>query len=157
MAALIDRHSTHDAESRSARPLTLRIETIRRVPLFADFDLACAAARVFGAEPLDLGVRCRAWVLLPCEVELLLEGACEAELPALVRRLKRASAAAVNRERAVSATVWSRGFDLWLLPGTHEIEYRARELIERPLRAGLVARLGDYPFWNAREIWPVGD
>ena len=44
-----------------------------------------------------------------------------------------------------------QGYHEHALRDEQQLLVTARYLVANPLRAGLVTRLGDYPFWNA--IW----
>ncbi|MFO1311380.1 MAG: hypothetical protein U1F41_04875 [Burkholderiales bacterium] len=44
--------------------------------------------------------------------------------------------------------LWQRGFHDHALRREEDIVDVARYVVANPLRAGLVGRIGDYPFWN---------
>ena len=52
---------------------------------------------------------------------------------------------------AGSGRVWAAGYHDRALRAEVDIPHVARYLVLNPVRAGLVARVGDYPFWDA--VW----
>ena len=53
--------------------------------------------------------------------------------------------------RAIEGTgrLWSPGYFDRALRSDDDLRMAARYVVANPLRAGLVARLGDYPFWDS--------
>ena len=51
----------------------------------------------------------------------------------------------------LGARLWQTGFHDHALRREEDLAATARYLIANPLRAGLVQRVGDYPFWDA--VW----
>ena len=49
------------------------------------------------------------------------------------------------------AKVWQKGFHDHAIRRDEDIKAVARYIIANPLRAGMVDRIGDYPFWDA--VW----
>lgn len=47
--------------------------------------------------------------------------------------------------------VWQRGFHDRALRQEEDLIATARYVVANPLRAGLVDRIGDYPWWDA--VW----
>lgn len=92
-----------------------------------------------------------AWVLMPDHTHWLLQLGERDSLRRVVNRLKSASARYVNRVRATSGGVWAKTFHDHGLRREEDLQAVARYIIANPLRAGLVRRIGDYPFWNA--VW----
>ena len=73
------------------------------------------------------------------------------DLSMLVRRIKGVSARAVNDLRDVERGIWASGFHDHAIRVSEDLPGIARYLVFNPKRAGLVARIGDYSFWDA--IW----
>lgn len=125
--------------------------TVDRIRVFSHFDAACAAARCFEAPHLLGDSRMLAWVLMPDHAHWLVQLGPEDNLGRLVNRLKSASAREANRELKRSGTLWARAFYDRALHSESDVRTVVRYIVANPLRAGLVARIGDYPFWNT--IW----
>lgn len=118
-----------------------------RTPLFYDWSLAHQACAKFEDPPLLKDATMLAWVLMPDHAHWLIQLGSHLDLSNLVLRIKSASARAIVSENPV----WDRGFHDSALRKEEDIKGAARYLVANPLRAGLVDRIGDYPFWNA--VW----
>ncbi|WP_115512317.1 MULTISPECIES: REP-associated tyrosine transposase [Xanthomonas] len=128
----------------------LTTTTWQRRAVFADFLLAAAACRAFtAATPPD--ARLLAWVLMPDHVHWLVQLGSATSLADTVARMKACAARAVNDQRQHRSPIWSRSYHDHALRKDDDLHAVARYLVANPLRAGLVTRLGDYPFWDA--IW----
>jgi REP element-mobilizing transposase RayT len=151
-----DGHSGHAALRRGRVSLPAQIynvttTTAGRAPLFRDFAAACAAARCFEDQRLLGDARMLAWVLMPDHVHWLLQLGERDALPTVVARLKSASARLANRAMSRSGAVWAKAYHDRALRREEDLVTTARYIVANPLRAGLVRRIGDYPFWNA--VW----
>ncbi len=73
------------------------------------------------------------------------------ELSILVNRLKGATARAINASLGVRGHVWSKGFHDRALRTEGSLVDAARYIVRNPVRAGLAANVGQYPFWDA--VW----
>jgi putative transposase len=124
--------------------------THERRRVFSVFDAACAAARCLG-EPLP-EFKVLAWVLMPDHAHCLVQLQSGGSLDATVRSLKGRSAREVNRALSRSGKLWARAYHDRALREEDDLRAVARYIIGNPLRAGLVGRLGDYPFWDAAWI-----
>lgn len=125
--------------------------TAERHRLFADFSAGCAAARCFEDARLLGDARMLAWVLMPDHVHWILQLGERDELSVVASRLKSASARHANRALGRSGGVWAKAFYDHALRNEDDFQDVARYVVANPLRAGLVTRLGDYPFWDA--VW----
>jgi REP element-mobilizing transposase RayT len=92
-----------------------------------------------------------AWVLMPDHWHGLLVPADVETLSALVRRLKANTARQVRLGAPAIETVWARGFHDHALRRDETLVDVARYIVRNPVRAGLVSRVGEYPFWDA--VW----
>ena len=150
------RTNGHAALRRGRMQLTgqiyhLTITTHMRNPVFRDFDGACAASRAFENQAFLGDAMMLAWVLMPDHAHWLLQlGECDS-LSAVVSRLKSASSRCVNLAMGTQGPVWSRAFHDHAIRNDEGVVSAARYIVANPLRAGLVERLGNYPFWNS--IW----
>lgn len=124
------------------------VATMQRKPVFSDFDLACAAARTFTDRAVLGDASLLSWVLMPDHAHWLLQLGGDA-LPALVNRLKSASARQVNRARGKTGPVWARAYHDHAVRREEDVRTLAAYIIANPIRAGLVDRAGAYPLWDA--------
>lgn len=129
----------------------LSFTTLERRPFFADVLAASAAARCFHAAEGGAGAVLLAWVLMPDHAHCLLQLGSVLPLDEEVRRLKGASARAVNRVLGRRGAIWSSAYHDRALRAEDDVRAVARYIVANPLRAGLAARCGDYPYWNA--VW----
>jgi REP element-mobilizing transposase RayT len=92
-----------------------------------------------------------AWVLMSDHVHWLIQLGELDKLETVVNRLKSASAREANSKSGRTGGLWQRAFYDHALRMEEDAVSTARYIIGNPIRAGLVSRVGDYPFWNA--IW----
>ena len=129
----------------------LTTTTVERQALFADFHLACTAARAFNDPRLLDDARLLAWVLMPDHVHWLIALGERFSLDELVLRLKSASARRVNAIRNTKGAVWAPAYHDHGLRAEEDVQAVARYIVANPVRAGVVKRARDYPFWDA--VW----
>ena len=125
--------------------------TRNRIQIFTS--LACARAVVQAMHAMDEMGQCEtlAWVLMPDHLHWLFV-LQNARLPDLVGQMKQAAASKINRlYDQLGPPVWQPGFHDRLLRQEEDIVDIARYIVANPLRAGLVVRVGDYPYWDA--VW----
>jgi len=121
----------------------------RRQPLFADWRCAQAAAAQV-ASPAnwpDADLLC--WVLMPDHWHGLVRLRDGGLLGKAMRQAKGAMARASNLARGRGGLVWEPGYHDRALRRNLDVLPAARYVITNPLRAGLVRRVGDYPYWDA--------
>ena len=128
----------------------LTTATSDRHSVFSDFALGRLVVAELNSAQLDGWVQSLAWVLMPDHFHWLIELG-DSSLDELMRRVKTNSARAVNRRRSSSGPLWQAGYHDRALRQEEDVQAVARYVAANPLRAGLVARLGDYPLWDA--IW----
>ncbi len=92
-----------------------------------------------------------AWVLMPDHAHWLIQLGEKRSLSTIVGRIKAASARMANRVLKRQGPLWDRAFYDHALRADEDLRQAARYVIANPIRAGLVKRAGDYPFWNA--VW----
>jgi putative transposase len=117
--------------------------------LFRGFDRPAAAARALHAAAPVRGARLIAWVLMPDHCHLLVEVGQGEPLSRWVGRVKAAMAKAMHLDQPELGPIWERSFHDHALRAEENIRDAALYVVMNPVRAGLVARAGDYPFWNA--------
>jgi REP element-mobilizing transposase RayT len=122
-----------------------------RIRYFEDVDAARAAARCFEDAALLRDARMLAWVLMPDHAHLLVQLGLAGGLDGLVNRIKSASARQANRTLGRGGRLWAPAFHDHALRAEEDLQHVARYVVANPLRAGLVERVGDYPYRNA--IW----
>ncbi|MGV8941941.1 MAG: REP-associated tyrosine transposase [Lysobacter sp.] len=134
-----------------ARPVYLvTFTTAERRRHFADWDVAAPACRAM-ASPLQWQrSRLLAWVLMPDHWHGLVALGEFDELSACVGRLKGRSSRLLREADPAAGAVWASAFYDHAIGDERAMIQAARYLVMNPVRAGLVRRVGDYPFWDAR-------
>jgi putative transposase len=124
--------------------------TRERRPLFTG--AACARVVIGQMRRLheDHVVSSLAWVLMPDHLHWLFALTDAGELSSVIKRLKGRSAIAL-RPFIGPGPVWQRGFHDHALRSEEDVQAVARYIVANPVRAGLVSRIGDYPWWDA--VW----
>ena len=125
--------------------------TLDRQPFFADFTAAQAAAQTFEDIAVLADAKLLALVLMPDHFHGLVQLGEITDLYNIMNRLKSASARRVNRVIGREGALWAKAYHDHALRQEEDVLGTARYIVANPIRAGLVARVGDYPFWNA--IW----
>ncbi|MCY1536512.1 Transposase IS200 like protein [compost metagenome] len=136
--------------SEPGRIYLLTAVTHERTPVFTHWDWACVLAREIQAMQDPASLETLAWVLMPDHLHWLVQ-LQSGTLGEHVQRLKSRSAIGVNALRKSSGRLWQKGFHDHALRREEDVKAVARYVVANPLRAGLVEKLADYPFWDA--IW----
>ena len=124
--------------------------TRARYPHFREFRLAAIVARELLHLHRTGQVDSLAWVLMPDHLHWLF-ATRSIELSDIVRIFKGRTGHRVNRACRGRGPLWQRSFYDHAVRAEEDLCEIARYIVANPLRAGIVRRLGDYPFWNA--IW----
>ena len=125
--------------------------TYRRQCLFSGFDASCLASRTLANASNWPHARLLAWVLMPDHWHGLIELQGNESLARCISRAKSAATRQWNRERSAAGSLWAPGFHDHSLRHGESLTDCARYIVLNPVRAGLVHRCGDYPFWDA--VW----
>ena len=121
-----------------------------RQPLFADPIIAMAATVAIRDPRSWLRASLAAWVLMPDHWHGLVVADGE-PLARTVQRLKCNTARAANLARGEGGRVWAPAFHDRALRKEERLVDMARDVVMNPVRAGLVARVADYAWWDA--VW----
>ncbi|UYC12070.1 transposase [Xanthomonas sp. CFBP 8445] len=137
--------------SETGRIYLVTTVTWQRQPLFEDWRCAWAAASCLGRPDTWAGAQLLCWVLMPDHWHELVMLDCGAALSTVMREAKGRAARAANHARGRGGAVWMEGFHDRALRDARQLLPAARYIVANPLRAGLVRRVGDYPYWDA--VW----
>jgi len=90
-----------------------------------------------------------AWVIMPDHLHWLV---ClnRGSLGALMRDVKSQSGRLIKQATASDQTVWQAAYHDHAIRHDEDLLQVARYVVANPLRAGLVARIADYPLWDAK-------
>jgi REP element-mobilizing transposase RayT len=125
--------------------------TMQRKRLFDDWNVATDAARIMSAAWVWQRSRLLAWVVMPDHWHGLVELGGFDTLPACMHRLKGRSARLLRQAHPGLGPVWADGYHDRAVRSEERLVDAARYVVMNPVRAGLVQRVGSYPFWNA--VW----
>jgi putative transposase len=131
------------------QPYLLTTATDRRRDLFDDFERATAFCRELHGRQVFADHDLLCWVLMPDHWHGLLVLGEHESLARCMQRFKSVSALALRRLDAGIGNVWARGYHERAVRSSESLIESARYVIANPVRAGLAARAGSYPFWDA--------
>ena len=87
-------------------------------------------------------------VVMPDHCHLLIRPKPDYDLPRVMKGIKGVSARLINQSRGTKGSVWQdESLDRIMRDEDEAIE-KARYILENPVRAGLVDRASDYPFYH---------
>lgn len=125
----------------------LTTTTFRRMPWFRHASLARATCRMM-IEPKTWGdAHLLCWVLMPDHWHGLIQLGEHDDLSVVAGRFKALSAKAAGYGRG-GCRLWDRGFHDHALRREENVAAVARYIVANPVRAGLVRRALDYPYWD---------
>ena len=124
--------------------------THQRIPWFQEFSFAQIMCRCIEHSHILCDAENLCWVVMPDHIHLLLQIG-QKPLHGMVNQLKSYSARLLNQEIGRSGRFWDHGFHDHALRKEESMVDVARYIVANPIRAGLVRRYGDYPYWNA--VW----
>jgi putative transposase len=127
------------------------VQAAHRQAPFGDFELARCVAEVATSRAVWRDGRVLAWVLMPDQWLGLVEVGALDSLAIAIARMKTRTTRAVQRQEMATGKLWDGAFEERPLAADEDVTEAARRLVARPLRAGLVQRIGDYSFWDA--VW----
>lgn len=125
--------------------------TADRQPWFVDFGLARLAIAEMRRLTDERWVDSMAWVVMPDHVHWLLQLGQRTSLAETVKAFKGRTGRTINRACGRAGALWQKSFHDRAVRREDDLPALARYIVANPLRAGLVARIGDYPHWDA--IW----
>ena len=128
----------------------LTANTLDRVPVFKDFFLGRLVVDQFRHAQNQGWANSLAWVVMPDHFHWLIE-LQQGSLSELMQKTKSLSTRAVNMSTGRRGSLWQQGYHDRALRREADLVQLGRYVVTNPLRAGLVARYGDYPLWDA--IW----
>ncbi len=127
--------------------------TFRRTPLFTDVTNARIVVNALRFAEQREWAQTLAYVLMPDHLHWLLALGGRKSLSQLVHAIKSFTATRISGKDG--RPVWQGGFHDHAVRRNEDVRAIARYVIANPLRAGLVERFGDYPWWDA--VWMDGD
>ncbi|MEH6419437.1 REP-associated tyrosine transposase, partial [Pseudomonas sp. CGJS7] len=139
--------------SEAQRIYLLTFATEGRIAWFSNARLAEATVAAFVDSRSWQRSTLLAWVLMPDHWHGVIELGPDESLPALIRQLKCSSSRRVRAAMAgtVPWAIWARAYHDRALRKDEGLLPMARYVVMNPVRAGLVERVREYPYWDA--VW----
>ena len=129
-----------------------------REPWFAQWPQASALSAALAERRLWRTSQLQCWVLMPDHLHCLVALGGDEPLAKLLQRVKSVTASVVNRTLGRRRKpVWAPGYHDHGLRREEDVRVLARYIVANPLRAGLVERIGDYPYWDATWLQTPAD
>lgn len=125
--------------------------THQRADLFNDSENATYMARSLHGLTIWKDTQLLAWVVMPDHLHALITLGTEESLSGIVQKLKSNTARELKACNRQVIQVWAPAFHDRALRRDEDLRDVARYLVLNPVRAGLVRRVGEYPFWDA--VW----
>ena len=151
----MSRHSCDLRKGRTSVPGQVYLVTTvtrQRRPVFNDFHNARFVINSLKYVTQTRHVESLCYVIMPDHLHWLFSLKDFRSLQQVVSNIKRRSAYRINQHNGkTGSAVWQPGYHDYALREEDEIKDVARYVVANPLRAGLVDKIGDYPFWDA--VW----
>ncbi|WP_313007867.1 REP-associated tyrosine transposase [Stutzerimonas nitrititolerans] len=125
--------------------------TKNRQPLFSDPAFARLAIGQMRVLNDAAWVYTLAWVLMPDHLHWLFELGEQRSLDQVLKCFKGRSGQLLSRALQRPGSVWQPGYHDHALRYEEDVQAIARYIVANPLRARLMERIGDYPWWDA--VW----
>jgi putative transposase len=138
----------------AAQPYLVTTICLDRERRFGDFPCAAAVSATLHEQGLWRDSRLLCWTLMPDHLHLIVELGGTELLSKLMQRVKAVTATSANLVSRRSGPLWMAGFHDRALRKDEDVRAVARYVVANPMRAGLAASIGDYPFWDA--LWLEG-
>jgi REP element-mobilizing transposase RayT len=118
---------------------------------FSEWEIAADACRVLANASMWQRSRLLAWTLMPDHWHGLVELHPRDQLPSLIGRLKGLSAHRLRKSHPHLGWIWARAYHDHALRTEEDLVGAARYIAMNAVRAGIVKRVGHYPFWDS--VW----
>ena len=135
--------------SEAGRTYHVTAVTSERQPLFAGLLPGRTVVRTL--MHLDKQGQTQTWafVVMPDHLHWLFSLNDGSTLAKVMHAAKGYSGLSVNKLLGRKGVVWQEGYHDHAVRGEEDLRELARYVVANPVRAGLVARQGDYPLWDA--------
>ncbi|QJI40249.1 transposase [Pseudomonas sp. ADAK2] len=120
----------------------------QRQPFFADWRLGRLVVKQLREAQEEGWVDFLTWVVMPDHMHCLLQ-LRDKTLAEVMCRIKSRSSLAVNQALGRQGRLWQKGYHDRAVRREDDVKELARYVVCNPVRAGLVARVHDYPLWDA--------
>ena len=129
----------------------LTLTTHLRTQIFKESVTAALMAKSLHGLKIWEHTELLAWTLMPDHLHLLITLSHAETLQGVVQKVKSNTARELKSNDFSLGQVWGSAFHDRALRRDEDTRAVARYVVLIPVRAGLAARVGDYPYWNA--VW----
>lgn len=116
---------------------------------FQDFECARLVVKNMKLLHEEETVYSMAWVVMPDHIHWLFQLGKTKSLSEVMKKFKGRSAYEINKHLNKTGMLWQRSFYDHALREEEDVQSIARYIVANPLRAKLVANIGDYSHWDA--------
>ncbi|MGY3175200.1 putative transposase [Pseudomonas sp. TE12234] len=134
--------------SESGRAYLITAVVHQRRPIFSDWSLGRLLVAELRRAHDQEWVNSIAWVVMPDHFHWLLQLE-KSSMARLMQATKSRSTLTINRVLNRTGAFWQSGYHDRAIRNGEDLRPFARYIVANPLRAGLVAKIGDYPLWDA--------
>jgi len=138
----------HGRVSEKGRGYLLTVVVHERRQLFSDWQVGRLLVAEMKRAHDEQWVNSIAWVIMPDHFHWLVQLE-RSSLAKLMQSVKSRSTLTINRALNSEGAFWQSGYHDRTIRDNQDLRSFARYIFANPLRAGLVARVGDYPLWDA--------
>jgi putative transposase len=143
----------HQALRKARVSLTNQIYLItvccrNREKLFLNYEVARVMAATLSQVLKNNASEILAWVIMPDHMHLVLRLGGEETLSKTMNRINSCCAIAINKVLCRNSRVWQGAYHDHALRDQEQLYSAIRYVLSNPIRAGIVEKLGDYPYWN---------
>lgn len=143
--------------SQANKAYILTTVTYQRQPVFSDFYLGRLLVQTIRKQHQSGTIDSLAFVIMPDHLHWLCTLQGDNTLAKMMQHVKGHSAYQIQKIRHEQGMIplrqplWQNGYHDHALRKEEDLQQVARYIVANPLRAKLVANIGDYPLWDA--IW----
>ncbi|MDP1765672.1 MAG: transposase [Methylotenera sp.] len=119
--------------------------TINRTPIFAELTNARTIINILKQSDQLQRTSTLAFVVMPDHVHWLMQLVGSQTLASVIKTVKSKMSIQIGKP------IWQAGYYDHAIRKDEDIQTIARYIVANPIRAGLVKKVGDYPYWDA--IW----
>lgn len=122
-----------------------------RTQVFKESGNAALMARSLHGLKIWRDTKLLAWILMPDHLHLLITLSHVETLHGVVQKVKSNTARELKSSDPSLSQIWASAFHDRALRRDEDFRDVARYMVLNPVRAGLVSRVGDYPYWDV--VW----
>ncbi|WP_352296889.1 transposase [Pseudoalteromonas sp. 20-MNA-CIBAN-0454] len=115
---------------------------------FKDFNSACLVAREISFFTQNKSLQTICYSLMPDHLHWLFQLQSNVHISKVVGQFKSITTVKLNRTLASNQKIWQPNYYDHKLRYDDDLINQARYIVANPLRAKLVQKVGDYPFWD---------